>query len=269
MCNCNKTSCDSCSARYCGNDIPCLGIQNKDTYEHIVQVLADSVCSLNEQNLEKIDHVSFTSTTGGSQGETGETDTYTIWGDFDETINLGEFVVKNGPEGPQGPQGDPGTPGAPGGSLTWTEDYVDTGGQKDVLLTINEGKIIAQPTSATMRIYLPEICAVGDICEFTVIPGKPSSLINKENFNLIIVGWNTAGNPFALPVGSIDQTIVVGEFETTPLSGYLEYPTSLDELQFSSMRLLCIEANTRWTVLSVTAYDTSSGLPYVALPNIN
>jgi hypothetical protein len=45
---------------------------------------------------QSIDHVSFTSTTGTAQGQPGETDTYTVWGDVLETINLGTFVVTNG-----------------------------------------------------------------------------------------------------------------------------------------------------------------------------
>jgi hypothetical protein len=46
-----------------------------------------------------IDHVSFTSSTGTGQGEPGETDTYTVWGDAGETINLGTFTVYNGDDG--------------------------------------------------------------------------------------------------------------------------------------------------------------------------
>ncbi len=51
---------------------------------------------------QDIDHVSFTSTTGTAQGQAGETDTYTVWGDASETINLGTFVVYNGADGSAG-----------------------------------------------------------------------------------------------------------------------------------------------------------------------
>jgi hypothetical protein len=50
-----------------------------------------------------IDHVSFTSSTGGGgAGQAGETDTYTVWGDVGETINLGTFLVYNGANGTGG-----------------------------------------------------------------------------------------------------------------------------------------------------------------------
>jgi len=51
------------------------------------------------QDGQGIDHVSFTSSTGTGQGEAGETDTYTIWGDAAETINLGTHEVYNGANG--------------------------------------------------------------------------------------------------------------------------------------------------------------------------
>lgn len=44
---------------------------------------------------QSIDHVSLTSTTGG----VGSLDTYTVWGDVGETINLGTFTVQNGTNG--------------------------------------------------------------------------------------------------------------------------------------------------------------------------
>ena len=50
---------------------------------------------------QPIDHVSFTSTTAlsGLPNEPGEIDTYTVWGDVGETINLGTFDVYNGNDG--------------------------------------------------------------------------------------------------------------------------------------------------------------------------
>ena len=51
---------------------------------------------------QDINHVSFTSTTGTGQGEAGQTDTYTVWGDAGETINLGTFNVYNGEDGTAG-----------------------------------------------------------------------------------------------------------------------------------------------------------------------
>ena len=44
---------------------------------------------------QKVDHVSKT----GGTGLAGTTDTYTVWGDLAETINLGTFLVYNGQDG--------------------------------------------------------------------------------------------------------------------------------------------------------------------------
>ena len=51
---------------------------------------------------QSIDHTSFTSATGSpstTPNKPGETDTYTVWGDVGETINLGTFDVYNGDNG--------------------------------------------------------------------------------------------------------------------------------------------------------------------------
>jgi hypothetical protein len=50
---------------------------------------------------QSIHHSEFTSTTAvsGLPNEPGETDTYTVWGDVGETINLGTFTVYNGDDG--------------------------------------------------------------------------------------------------------------------------------------------------------------------------
>ena len=63
-----------------------------------------------------IDHIEFTSTTAvsGLPNEPGETDTYTVWGDADETINLGTFTVYNGANGEDGLDGI----GIPAGGTT-------------------------------------------------------------------------------------------------------------------------------------------------------
>jgi hypothetical protein len=62
---------------------------------------------------QSIHHTSFTSTTAisGFPNEPGETDTYTVWGDFGETINLGTFTVYNGDDGTDGTDGTNGTNG--------------------------------------------------------------------------------------------------------------------------------------------------------------
>lgn len=138
-CNrCNRTSC-RCSTtplRYTGPDIDCVGVLQNDTFETVVRKLTDYVCDIsfedgvgianilfnegdctitivmtngvtyNTESLcgedgQGIDHTSFTSSTGGGVvGEPGETDTYTVWGDVGETINLGTFEVYNGTNAP-------------------------------------------------------------------------------------------------------------------------------------------------------------------------
>ena len=62
---------------------------------------------------QSIHHTSFTSTTAisGFSNEPGETDTYTVWGDVGETINLGTFDVYNGNDGVDGTDGTNGTNG--------------------------------------------------------------------------------------------------------------------------------------------------------------
>lgn len=68
---------------------------------------------------QSIDHVSFTSTTAisGLPNEPGEIDTYTVWGDVGETINLGTFDVYNGNDGIDGTNGTNGV-GVPIGGTT-------------------------------------------------------------------------------------------------------------------------------------------------------
>jgi len=59
---------------------------------------------------QSIHHSEFTSTTAvsGLPNEPGETDTYTVWGDAGETINLGTFTVYNGDDGTDGTDGSDG-----------------------------------------------------------------------------------------------------------------------------------------------------------------
>lgn len=64
----------------------------------------DGTDGINGQNIH---HISFTSTTAlsGLPNQSGEIDTYTAWGDVEETINLGDFTVKNGDDGTNGTNG--------------------------------------------------------------------------------------------------------------------------------------------------------------------
>lgn len=56
---------------------------------------ADGVDGTNGTDGQGIDHVSRTA----GDGSPGTTDTYTVWGDVGETINLGTFTVYNGADG--------------------------------------------------------------------------------------------------------------------------------------------------------------------------
>lgn len=99
--NCNTNPCCCASPlRYKGPDIDCLGISNCTAYDSIFQTLANEICDLNTtiENINGVDHVSFTSSTGTPSNvpnQPCETDTYTLWGDLAETINLGSFSITN------------------------------------------------------------------------------------------------------------------------------------------------------------------------------
>lgn len=133
---CN-TTCDSncnCTVRYTGPDIDCLGITSGDSFDTVLSKMSNYICDINfedgvgienmtydsatddfEVTLtdgtvynftglqgddgQSVDHTSFTSSTGGgAASQPGETDTYTVWGDAGETVNLGTFTVYNGDE---------------------------------------------------------------------------------------------------------------------------------------------------------------------------
>lgn len=56
---------------------------------------------------QSVDHISLTNTSGN-------VDTYTIWGDAGETINIGTFTVTNGTDGANGADGQDGIDGQNG-----------------------------------------------------------------------------------------------------------------------------------------------------------
>lgn len=84
-----------------------VGISNVQLIneELIVTLTNNTIFNLGDivgGNGQSIDHVSLTSGTGTP----GTTDTYTVWGDLGETINLGTFTVYNGANGIDGTNGD-------------------------------------------------------------------------------------------------------------------------------------------------------------------
>jgi hypothetical protein len=95
-----------------------------------------------------IDHVSFTSSTGGGgAGQEGETDTYTVWGDVGETINLGTFLVYNGADGAGG-----------GGALTFKRVYDPTSASATYNVSFLDGGTTARPNHTY---YIEELSQAG------------------------------------------------------------------------------------------------------------
>jgi hypothetical protein len=95
--------CNTVPLRFNGDDIACLGVNKGDSFEAVIRKVSDFVCNISfadGEDGQSVDHVSFTSSTGGSAGLAGHTDTYTVWGDALETINLGTFIVYNGSNAP-------------------------------------------------------------------------------------------------------------------------------------------------------------------------
>lgn len=133
-----------------GNPLDCLGVTTGQTLEQALEAINNIVCDLSsgvdgvdgdsayqiwinlgntgtEQDFidsligasgadgQGIDHTSFTSSSlGGGAGQAGATDTYTVWGDVAETINMGTFIVYNGTNGSAGANGANGTNGTNG-----------------------------------------------------------------------------------------------------------------------------------------------------------
>src|SRR5688572_16847107 len=124
-CRCShKCGCDfevdaSC-VRYTGEELANLGISEGENLEDALESISEAF-----ENIELtpgpqgeegddgapgqgVDHVSFLSSTGtpsSTPNQPGETDTYTVWGDLAETINLGTFDVYNGDDGADGADG--------------------------------------------------------------------------------------------------------------------------------------------------------------------
>lgn len=110
-CRNNSCRCNTVPLRFNGENIDCLGVLKGDTFESVIRKVSDFVCNISFQDGEdgvdgqdgqSIDHVSFTSSDGGDEpGLPGAVDTYTVWGDVDETVNLGTFTVYNGTNSPE------------------------------------------------------------------------------------------------------------------------------------------------------------------------
>ena len=140
-----------------------------------------------------IDHISFTTATGtpsSTPNKPGETDTYTIWGDFAETINLGTFTIYNGEDCD-----------CSGAGLTWQDltpfldaDWSHPGAAtpKYAVDTVNNLLYLSG------NIHNTTTAATDDVC-FTItgLPGTPASsnTICYDDQNNIVVGVNQLSTP--------------------------------------------------------------------------
>jgi hypothetical protein len=91
--------------RHSGPDLPCLDVVKGETLEAIIAKIEQKFCSqvegldgIDGVDGQTIDHTSFTGEEG-TEGGQGQLSEYTVWGDEEETINLGTFIVYNGIDG--------------------------------------------------------------------------------------------------------------------------------------------------------------------------
>lgn len=180
-----------------------------------------------------VDHVAFTSTTnpGGTPGEASYTDTYTVWGDVAETIDLGSFIVYNGADGGGGAaccptittinNSSPATitiPSAPSTNRIYINEYDLTSYSNFVL-----------PTSAT----------IGDTIEI---------IDNKQSFPS-----QTRITPAA------GQAIFFSGIGYTTPTGRVEFENSVN----GSTKLMYVGSNylgiNSWAIMTSNYYDATFG----------
>jgi len=149
--------------RHDGNDMPCLEVVTGDTLEAILQKIENKICDGTSGSVvdgidgidgQGIDHAAFLPNEPGDvAGGVGQTDTYTIWGDAAETINLGTFSVYNGANGI----------GVDHSSFTSTDGVVPTAGESgqtdtytvwaDALETVPLGTFIVKNGGGSSDVY--------------------------------------------------------------------------------------------------------------------
>jgi len=177
------------------------------------------------QDGQSIDHVSFTSTTnpGGTPGAAGQTDTYTVWGDVAETINLGTFEVYNGTNGVDGGSCCP--------TIT-TRDNEDA--QSAPVGALNALIINSYDLNTYSEFVLPATAALGDYVEI---------VDNKIDPSFTRVRANTG------------QTILFSSFGMTTSGGYIQ----ADDINVQgAIKLVCVVANTKWAVVNYTYFDSGT-----------
>ena len=173
---------------------------------------------------QSIDHVSFTSTTnpGGTPGAAGQTDTYTVWGDVAETINLGTFEVYNG------------TNGVDGGSCCPTISIRDNEDAQTAPVGALNALIINQyDANPYSQFDLPSTAALGSYVE---IVDEKSTFPTKTRVR-----------------AAAGQKIYFSGFGGTASGGYIDSDNSTN----GSIKLVCTQANTIWTVVNYAYFDNA------------
>ena len=185
----------------------------------------------NGNNGQGVDHTAFDSTTnpGGTPGAAGYTDTYTVWGDEDETIDLGSFIVYNGEDGEGG-----------GDCCPKITTAVNAGGATITISTLNAVIINKYSLTSYSNFLLPATAAVGDYVE--IIDAK-TSLPSQTRITA-----NTG------------QTIFYSGVGTSTSGGSIQCENSVN----GSIKLVCVTANTTWAVTNYNYYS-GAGIEY---PNI-
>jgi hypothetical protein len=205
--------------RITGNPLECLEISTGQTLEEALESINNIVCDLSssedgedgdsayqiwlnlgnsgtEQDFidslmgddgQGVDHVSFTSSTGGGgAGVAGETDTYTVWGDVGETINLGTFVVYNGVDGTIGNDGEFG-----GWSGEWIYDVSTVPGS--ILAT--ELRFNSLTLSSVTEIYINETNA--DSTDYSAfLDSFSNTVLGTDHYGLVRVWKRFDSNTF-------------------------------------------------------------------------
>lgn len=189
----------------------------------------------NGNNGQGVDHTDFTSTTnpGGTPGAAGYTDTYTVWGDVAETINLGSFIVYNGEDG-----------GGGGGDCCPNIITVDNESPATTNIPLSLGTnyiyINRYDLTSYSNFVLPSGANLGDSVE--IIDDK-SSLPSQTR-----VTANTG------------QTIFYSGVGTTTTAGSIQCENSVN----GSIKLVYVSSNT-WAVTNYNYYDSVAGILF---PNI-
>jgi hypothetical protein len=202
-----------------------------DTYTiYYTDESTDTYTVGNGDNGQGVDHTAFDSTTnpGGTKGAAGYTDTYTVWGDEDETIDLGSFIVYNGADGI-------------GGDCCPVIGTADNEGPATITIRGLNALIINEyDLTSYSNFILPTTADVGQYVE---IVDNKTSLPSQTR-----VTANTG------------QTIFYSGVGTTTVGGSIQCENSVN----GSIKLVCVTANTTWAVTNYN-YDSGAGILY---PNI-